>query len=524
MKKRPDIAKILFIITMVLMFLPMLQQFSGLINFKPLKGVTNEVPKPVLSFDNYRSGKFQSQAEKYMSANFGFRQPFIRLYNQYIWTCYHKTNVESLVIGKDNWLYEHYFVDDYEGKRALNYADNQEELKKLLRDNAIRIRKLQEILEQYGKHLFVLVEPGKNRVYPEYLPDSCVKAPDSLVTAAEFYPYLFDSLGINNMNCDKWFLEMKGNVGFDLFPQTGTHWSNIASIYVTDSLIRYMEQLGGINMKNIVLGEQYIEKKAKNSDNDLEQMLNLMFTMHDVPTKFVDFAYDDDTTAVKPRMILIGDSFFWNIANNAHPDKVFENYFYWFYNSTIYFDSSFNNTTQTDIVDQLLNTDYVVLAACTGQLYAMDWGFTNRAILHLCYDQDEIDSVFNKMVEIMLTSPEWRASLQEKADAQGCTIEEKANEDANYLIYNYPERYFTELNDEHPTPRNSILEALSAHDDPVGEVLRTMLNNPKWMEETRQKAKENGQSVSETMLSNAKWVVCQRGMQAIDTTETAGAN
>ena len=512
MKRKVDIAKILFIITMVLMFLPMLQQFTGLINFKPLKGVTNEVPEPVLSLENYRDGKFQSQAEKYMSNNFGFRQPFIRLYNQYIWSFYHKTNVFSVVIGKDDWLYERYFVEDHNGTRALKYTENPEEMKELLRKNAIRIRKLQGILEEYGKHLFILIEPGKDRTYPEYLPEGCTAAPDSLVIAADFFPSMLDSLGVNYMNVDKLFEKIKDSVDYNLFTQTGTHWSNIASAHAADSMIRFMEHLGNINMKNLIIGEPYIDK-VKIPDDDLEQMMNLMFRMYKVPIKYADISIDNDTTTVKPRMTLIGDSFFWNLANGLPVNDIFENYHYWYYNSTIYFDPRYNNTSQVDIVEQMLNTDFIVLAACTSQLYDLDWKFSRQAIMHLCYDQSHLDNTMNGIVAQMINSPEWKAALQEKADQQGCTLEEMALADANYLLYKNPENYLDELNEEHPSLRNTLLTVMSNQDDPRSSVIRSMLSNPKWMDEIRQKSAERGQQVSETMLSEAQWVVNQRNEQ-----------
>lgn len=493
----------------------MLQQFTGLINFKPLKGVTNEVSKPVLSFENYRNGQFQSQAEKYMSNNFGFRQPFIRLYNQYIWSFYHKTNVLSVVIGKDNWLYERYFVEDHDGTRTLKYTSNPEEMKGMLRKNAIRIRKLQDILEEHGKHLFVLIEPGKDRTYPEYLPAECSAAPDSLVIAADFFPTMLDSLGINYINVDKLFEKIKDSVNYNLFTQTGTHWSNIASAHVGDSMIRFMEHLGNINMKNLIIGEPYIGK-VKDIDDDLEQMMNLMFRMYDVPIKYADISTDNDTTTVKPRMTLIGDSFFWNLANGLPVNEIFENYHYWYYNSTIYFDPIYNNTSQVDIVEQLLNTDFVVLAACTSQLYDLDWKFSRQAIMHLCYDQSHLDSARNSIVAQMTNTPAWKASLQEKADKQGCSLEEQALADADYLLYKNPEEYLDELNDEHPAPRNTLLKVLSNQDDSRSGVIRSMLSDPKWMDELRQKSVERGEQVSVTMLNAAQWVINQRNGQTLE--------
>lgn len=120
-----------------------------------------------------------------------------------------------------------------------NYADHLGQLRHNLRNEAIRLRKVQEILLEYNKHLFVLMEPSKAKVYPEFLPDHIVPTSDH-ITAADIYPLLFDSLGVNYLNFDTWFQQIKDSVDYELYPQTGTHWSNIAALYATDSILRYM--------------------------------------------------------------------------------------------------------------------------------------------------------------------------------------------------------------------------------------------------------------------------------------------
>ena len=88
MKQKNTYGIILFSILMVLLFLPMLQAHVFHIPVKPLNGVTVETEQPDFSLESYRSGDYAKQEEAYMGEHFGFREPVIRLYNQYLWSCF----------------------------------------------------------------------------------------------------------------------------------------------------------------------------------------------------------------------------------------------------------------------------------------------------------------------------------------------------------------------------------------------------------------------------------------------------
>ena len=106
---------------MVLLFLPLLQANVLHIPLKPLNGVNIETEKPVFDLDAYRSGDYAKQEEAYISENFGFREPVIRLYNQYLWSCYRKTYAHDVVAGKKGWLYTQESVSDYYGTELLRW-------------------------------------------------------------------------------------------------------------------------------------------------------------------------------------------------------------------------------------------------------------------------------------------------------------------------------------------------------------------------------------------------------------------
>ena len=93
----------------------MIQEHYKPFKSKPLNGVNFVTEFPELSFETFSNGKYQTQLEKYTSENFGFREFVIRLYNQYIWSCYHKTYSHFLIPGKGNWLFYTEAVNDYYG-------------------------------------------------------------------------------------------------------------------------------------------------------------------------------------------------------------------------------------------------------------------------------------------------------------------------------------------------------------------------------------------------------------------------
>lgn len=447
---------------MMIFVLIFIQEKTHFVAIEPLGGVVENVGWPDFSMQAYSDRSYQNNLEEYSKQNFGFREYFIRCYNQYLWAFYKKTNSPDVMAGKEGWLYEPLYVREHYEGLMYNHTEDVEVIKQKLRKEAKRMYFLQEILKQYGVNLFVMMEPGKERIYPEYLPDNTQYTREKKFSAADFYPQVFDSLSFNYLNMITWFEDKKGKVDYPLFPQTATHWSNIAALHVTDTLIRYMESLGGHNIRNLSIGKPY-ECKTFDPDDDLEKLLNLQFSILDIPNMYADCSVLEDTTACKPKLLIIGDSFFWNISYHINLDDIFSSHHFWYYNSTVYYDERYNSTSEVDELEELINSDYIMLSYCTAQLYDMPNSFASKALISLCFDDSQILAKIDAIKENMHANAEWFESLQNKADEQGRPLEDILNEDARYLIFMDPEQYFEELQGEDvPTSRNPrIAEILS---------------------------------------------------------------
>ena len=505
---------ILFALTAALLFASMLQKWFQWREFEPLQGVVVEQPKPELSFGNFAQGTYQQQTEPYLKQHFGYREPLIRLYNQYLWDFYHKTPVEGgqVVFGKNDWLYEPWVVTDYYQKQYLKYAADSTEMASMLAREAKRLYQVQQILEPYGTYIFACMVPSKDLVYPEYLPEDPDTTRQPKISARFFNEEEYTRLGVNHLNLEQYFLQIKDTADFMLFPKTGTHWSLYASLFAADTLIRYMEHLGDMNIRNLVIGPRELDD-ARGTDNDLETLMNLMRPLRKPRYYYAQTTTDGDSTAQKPKMIVVGDSFWWSIALQIPLQEIFSNAPYWYYNSTIYYDPAYPSVDEVNLVDELLSADFINLFYSSTQQYRLNNDFTKKALMALCYDPEEIDSICRATTLKIQKDSAWMAKLTQRAETKGMPIDEVVANEARWVIDNYPEIYLPALKDSIPTKRSKRVNEFLSMDSTaqfewmVERTMRELRNDETQMESIRQKASERGKTDEEMLREDAIWVV-----------------
>lgn len=391
---------ILFALTALLLLAPAIQQQTGLFKFKELNGVVNSSPKPEWTWHNFADGGLQDSTEAYLQQNFGFREPLTRFYNQTEWTLFRYSQVaedQRIVITPDNWIFEPWTVEEYyQGLAYYKGEDFTDNLLKQFEAEAQRLLQIQKLLEPYGTHLFVALLPGKEQICPEHMPKNTQYFEEKKITAFDFYSKRLKELGVNHINLAECFMEMKGKVNYPLFPQTGTHWSNLAAIHSADTLIRYMEHLSDSNMVNIRAGNAW--QRTLKPDADLESLMNLIWPLQKAPNFLTTAYYDVDTTAWRPKLITVGDSFYWNILTYTPVWSVFESVPYWYYFSTVYFGDDDPKVTHKisdiDVLQEVIDADFVMIAYSTVALYKMSNGFS-EALLETLEQKQKTEQLNN---------------------------------------------------------------------------------------------------------------------------------
>ncbi len=461
MKNKNKIYTILFVIFVVVLTLPFLQMQFKIFNFKifKLKGATNPV-EIVPTFENYKNNELQKQIEEYLRNNIGFREIFIRCYNQYMWDQYRKTENPNVFFGKDNWLYFWDHMQDQYETMSFKYADSGEEMTAIFERDAKATYFLQEILKEYGVTLFVGIAPSKNELYPEFLPENKHFNHVGGVKADEFYPKRFKELGVNCLDLNAIYKNLQDSVDYPLFYKSSSHYSVISAAYQTDTLIKFMESISGLNIQNVEFGEPYVES-VHQIDKDMEDLFNLLRPIEDVEYKYVDVKTIDDSTAVKPRWLSVGDSFFWNLIGAIPKDEIFSETPFWYYNKEINFDSKYKDVSEVDLLKELLKSDFIMIYWCPINLYDLEHGFVINALKTLCYEDDYTQKKKEEIIEIIKADDSWYEKIVKQAEEKNISIEQSLNDNADYMLKENYEKYFPEISgDSVPTIRNSRVERM----------------------------------------------------------------
>lgn len=431
---------VLFALLMAVVWLPAIQQLTGWVKVKKLDGAVVEAPKPAWSLQSYQECIYQNEWERYAAANFGFHEWVIRLYNQYLWDFFRKTYAADVTVGKDQWLYGKKSVRDYYHQVAYEYAKDNVELVDKFEKDLARLKKVQLLLDRYDTKLFVLICPAKDDVYPEHLPERPWVMGDGM-RAIEYYPQAFEENGIHYLNMHQWFMQIRDTVSYPLFTHSGMHWSNIACVHASDSILHYMEQLTGKNIPDIRIGKKYAAK-PNYPDRDLEQSMNLIRYIKPMDYAYVPVEVVPDSTAQKLNLIVMGDSFFWNMCYTLPMDDLFKTHRYWYYFNSVFFDPDHTHVSQLNLKEEICQADIVMISLSATQLYEINHGFLSQALILLSSDDpSNLEAILAGIKREMEANGEWYESLKRKAEQNGKTLEQVMDEDARYMFNQNPEKY-----------------------------------------------------------------------------------
>ena len=462
MRKKRIYDLVLFSILMLLLFLPLLQAHVLHIPLKPLNGVTVEAEQPKFNLVSYRSGDYAKQEEAYVGEHFGFREPVIRLYNQYLWSCYRKTYAHDVVAGKQGWLYTPESVSDYYGNELLRWQPSPEAARCNF-DREIRyMKRVHDILEENDVKLLAFIAPEKSFLYPEYLPER--EHNTNTFNASEYFLEKFKETGFPCIDMTGWFRQMKDTVNYPLIPQTGAHWV-FPAVYAADSLFRFMGDLKGIELPHLKIGELH-EGDNHGADNDLEKLLNLALPIRKRQgySPIADVTVESGPNSVKPKVLFIGNSFMWGIVNQVPMKDVFDEVEFWYYFSTAYTGDPLmpnGNVVDLNLLEKMLDFDYIVWFTTGNQLNKGTNGFANSAILALGVD----DNVRKEYVNTITDSLRRDAINRVSTD----TI---LRQEAIAILHNHPE-IIPELNAETLTTQNSNI--------PYAKVTKDIRKDSIWM-------------------------------------------
>jgi hypothetical protein len=173
---------------------------------------------------------------------------------------------------------------------------------------------------------------------------------------------------------------------------------------------------------------------------------------------------EHDSTAVKPKVLFIGNSYFWAMQLFVPFQELFETSEFWFYSSTAYFGEDFSRTAdvkQLDFLEKMLSFDYVVWFTTGNQINKGTEGFAERTLLNLCYNNNETIPTYDRIIDSLRHDSLTLATLDTPLSDNN--YKEQLWPIALLLVYDHPERYFPEIaSDSLPTVRSPRIKEVLA--------------------------------------------------------------
>ncbi|MEI6851326.1 MAG: hypothetical protein WCL06_00730 [Bacteroidota bacterium] len=370
MKKTIKIS--LFVIIMLMLFMPLLQQQLHLFRVKPLNGFFETHKRPdTLNWKTWSDESFQKKYNRSVEDSFGLREILIRTNNQLNYWLYKKTDAHNVIIGKNNCLYEEGYILDYTGANFVGETYLNEVLR--------RTKMVQDTLKKAKNiDLIIVYEPGKASYYPELIPDR-YHPYDKKPSNMKYLVARSKEIGLQYLDLCSWFVGMKDTVRYPVYSNYGVHWTTYGMFRAGDTLSKFIEGVRHIDMPEMIWRGYKITEKAHDEDFDIEATMNLLFDVKHISLCYPQVGYNDRSAMTKPKLLTVGDSYYWGLQSNGIIDNLFRDQEYWYYFRGIWP----NIWTMQDIpkvlnLQERVEKQEVILVMITElNTYRAFWGFTD---------------------------------------------------------------------------------------------------------------------------------------------------
>jgi len=469
---------ILFIVLLGMMFFPMIQQKADLFNVRPLTGDKIPISFPKFSWSAWKTGEFQNRYEKALEEKIGFRSAFVRFKNQVQYALFRKANATGVIVGKKGYLFEEDYLRAYTGGDYLGEWFWKEKFR--------RTRMVQDTLNALGTKLTLILEPGKASYYPEFIPDRYL--PDSILCTNydEILSQVAD-IDLPFLDLNSLFIDRKNNADFPYFPKGGIHWSYSAMLESVDTLLKFANSITPRLIPDIEIINGDVTNELRDTDNDLVEIMNLMREPKHQDMHYPIFRFQSVEDTVKPKVLAISDSFYFNILNAGIPAQAFANSAFWYYSKAIYPDtwSAAKDTSMIDVRAEVEKMDLVLMMVTERFFYKFTWNFI-ETLFKEYYPDAIVDHYYEYQTKI-ITDYQWFNIVVADASNRGIGLDEALMDHAKYQFWQDDQKELIKKD--------------------IGYYMIKINKDPNWVSKIKEKAIENKVSFEKQLELDATWMM-----------------
>lgn len=359
---------------------------QGLFVFLPeqkLFGALTSLPQPHFSVSSWMSGSFQKASDEWAVRHVGFRSYLIKTENQVNLSLFHTLSSQSgtpMVFGKNGYLFEKDAINTYRKTDRAPVAT--------LEESVVRLRQLQDYLQQHGKLFLFVLAPNKAMVNPEYLPAAYAKK----LTTSEGTNYekirpLLQKYNINTLDVEHFFETLKSSSPYPLFVRGGTHWSRYGACIAAQALRDSLALQTPKKLFDLSCDPVTTDYLPSGIDQDLARLTNIWGSRSLVgltPHPSIQITAPRD--AFRPSVLFVGDSFVWSILDTLKSPNTFSSpEFYYYYSKQGLTDTSLKEIDKKNLdwEKNIFSKDALIIEASMSALPTIGFGFAEDALKHI---------------------------------------------------------------------------------------------------------------------------------------------
>jgi hypothetical protein len=364
---------VLFALLLGILFVPVVQEWTGVLPAGKLAGVENIIEKIPLSDTAWFSGSFQNNFSIRHYRWMGLRPAMVRLRNQVDYSLYGEV-YRSIMVGKEGELFRR---GSLKAMRGLNFK-GQDHIEYHADHTAI----LQKHFADRNVRMLVVLTPSKLRCMPDYLPGYLLPSPNP--NNYDAFTEAFGRMGVDYLDLEQILTQKMQEQPLRVFPRTGTHWTDLGAFYGAKHILSEMEKRDGRNYRHMRAVQPEMSADMRDTDADAGDLLNLVW---DLPVDTIAYPVIQMEAAsqdkYRPRVLVIADSFWWKIYNqNIHRDVFAPGSQYRYYNYEVFSDqwedAKFIN--DFNLQKTVEGVDWVILCVNEGNMHRYPFNFVDQVL------------------------------------------------------------------------------------------------------------------------------------------------
>ena len=188
-----------------------------------------------------------------------------------------------------------------------------------------------------------------------------------------------------------------------------------------------MGQLQDSPLPEMVVDSIEISHEPRDTDDDLARALNLLFDLPNPDYAYPHYYFKNTAGMRKPKVLTIGDSYWWNVFGRGLTVQAFNGSSFWYYNQKAYYDDNRPEipVDSLNIQQEVEKYDFVIVIGTEGTLHNFPYNFVEQLYDFYSGKADEIRQKheYEKEVKyhetLIRNIPEWFENVRKKAGKTG---------------------------------------------------------------------------------------------------------